>query len=118
MQDFKQLNVYKESYALSIEICKEIKNNHHQRIREQLMASATSIPANLTEFAGMESVPQKKEKLRTCIREANETEHWLQTFKDIGELSEEKFKDYSARLISVRKMLINLLKAVESKATK
>lgn len=113
MQDYKKLHVYEEAYSLSIAVCKIIKNSRHQRIREQLMGSVTSIPANLTEFAGMEQPKQKLEKLRTCIREANETEHWLNTFKDLDEMSPENYKEFSEKLIIVRKMLHNLLKSLE-----
>ena len=66
----------------------------------------------------MNKISQQAEKLRTVVREANETEERLKVFHKIGELSDEQYNDYTERIIYVRKMLINLLKAVESQEPK
>ncbi|MEM2908638.1 MAG: four helix bundle protein [Candidatus Bilamarchaeaceae archaeon] len=47
------------------------------RAKEQLLASASSICANLAEMGAFESKAQMRQKPITCIGEANETEFWL-----------------------------------------
>ena len=93
MQDVKKLKVYQVSSELSIDICNAIKNSRQFRLKEQIMASSTSIPSNLGEFAGMNKISQQAEKLRTVVREANETEERLKVFHKIGELSDEQQPD-------------------------
>jgi len=54
----------------------------------------------------------QKQKVSTCLGEANETEFWLNFCKDVGLLNEGRFKDFANRLKITRMMLFNLYKSV------
>jgi len=43
MQDFKELEVYKKAYDLSVKIAKEIKDSQNFRLKGQLFGSITSV---------------------------------------------------------------------------
>ena len=117
MQDFKKLKVYQEAYSLSKDIYNEIKDvKGNFRLKEQLFASSTAICANLAEMGSFENKNQQKQKVGTCIGEANETEFWLNFCKDVQLLTEERFKELANRLKMTRMMLFNLHKSVKAEA--
>jgi len=114
MQDFRKLKVYQEAYGLSKDIyneTKDIKGNF--RLKEQLFGSSTAICANLAEMGSFDNRNQQRQKVATCIGEANETEFWLNFCKDVGLLDEIKFKGYLNTLKTTRMMLYNLHKSVK-----
>ena len=114
MQDFRKLKVYQEAYGLSKDIyneTKDIKGNF--RLKEQLFGSSTAICANLAEMGSFDNRNQQRQKVATCIGEANETEFWLNFCKDVELLDEEKFKEFLNRLKMARMMLYNLHKTIK-----
>lgn len=117
MQDYRKLKVYQEAYNLSKELymeMREVKSNF--RLKEQLFGASTAICANLAEMSAFENKNQQKQKVTTCLGEANETEFWLNFCKDVGLLNEGRFKEFANRLKVTRMMLFNLHKSVEAEA--
>jgi four helix bundle protein len=113
VQDFKKLRVYQEAYKLSKDIYKEMKDlQGHFRLKEQLFASTTAICANIAEMGAFENKNQQKQKIGTCIGEANETDFWLNFCRDVNLLTEDKFKDFQNRVKATRMMLDNLHKPI------
>ncbi|MCK5346441.1 MAG: four helix bundle protein, partial [Candidatus Heimdallarchaeota archaeon] len=82
------------------------------RTKEQLLASASSICANLAEMAAFESKPQMKQKIITCIGEANECEFWLDLMQEIKVLPQREHIDFMGRVVKIRSMLFNLKKSI------
>jgi four helix bundle protein len=114
VQDFKKLRVYQEAYKLSKDIYKEMKDlQGHFRLKEQLFASTTAICANIAEMGAFENKNQQKQKIGTCIGEANETDFWLNFCRDVNLLTEDKFKDFQNRVKTTRMMLYNLHKSIK-----
>ena len=114
MQDFKKLAVYTTAYGLAKDLYNEIKDvKGNFRLKEQLFGSSTAICANLAEMGSFDNRNQQKQKISTCIGEANETEFWLNFCKDVEIINEDKFKDYLNRLKTTRMMLYNLHKSVK-----
>jgi four helix bundle protein len=114
MQDFKKLKVYQEAYDLSKEVYKELKDvKGNFRLKEQLFGSTTAVCANLAEMSAFENKNQQKQKVTTCLGEANETEFWLNFCKDSGLLTEDKFKEFVNKLKVTRMMLFNLHKSIK-----
>jgi four helix bundle protein len=113
MQDFKKLNVYQEAYNLSKNVYNELKDvKGNFRPKEQLFGSTTAICSNLAEMSAFDNKNAQKQKVVTCLGEANETEFWLNFCKDVSLLDGEKFRDFVNRLKITRMMLFNLRKAV------
>jgi len=113
-QNFKNLNVYDDAFKLSRDLYLFFldKQQVSHRAKEQVMASASSICANLAEMAAFESKPQQKQKLITCIAEANETEFWLDMMQELKVLPQREHLDFMGRLVKIRSMLFNLKRSM------
>ncbi len=107
-----KLDIYNESYKLSLDIFNDFKDCKYLRLRDQLLGSITSIPANIAEMGAFDNKNQIKQKLKTCISECNEAEFWLTFFKDSDIIKHEKYKEYINRIKKTRMMLYNLLKSI------
>lgn len=112
MQNFKELKVYQEAYELSKDVYEVIKDWKNMRLQGQLFGSVTSICANLAEMGAFDNNNSQIQKVRTCIGEANESEFWLDFCKDSKLITAEKHKDFTERMIKIRKMLLGLLKSM------
>lgn len=112
-QNFKNLQVYQEAYALAKDIYNELREiDKHFRLKDQVLGSTTSVCTNLAEMASMDNKNQQKQKVITAIGEANETEVWLDLCKDVGLIEEGKYTDYLNRNKKIRMMLYNLKKSL------
>lgn len=117
VQDFKKLRVYQEAYKLSKDVYDEMKDlQGHFRLKQQLFGSTTSICANLAEMGAFENKNQQKQKVGTCIGEANETDFWLNFCTEVGLLKEENFKDFQNRIKTTRMKLFNLQRVIKQGA--
>ena len=114
MQDFKKLRVYQEAYGLSKDLYNELKDvKGNFRLKEQLFGCSTAICVNIAEMGAFDNRNQQRQKVATCIGEANETEFWLNFCKDVELIEEQRFKDYINRLKITRMILYNLHKAIK-----
>ena len=75
------------------------------------MAAVSSIPANLSEMCAYTSPGQQKQKVSTCIGEANEVEMWLNLCKDTELIDRGKCIDFIERIQMIRKMLYKFMKS-------
>ena len=118
-QNFKNLVVYDEAFRLSKDLFVFFEDKHvSHRAKEQLMASASSICANLAEMGAFESKSQQRQKVITCIGEANESEFWLDMMKELKVLPQREHLDFMNRLVKVRSMLFNLKRSIQEEAEK
>jgi len=114
-QNFKNLKVYSDAFRLSKDLYVFFEGKKMSfRTKEQLLASASSICANLAEMAAFESKPQQRQKVITCISEANETEFWLDMMQELKLLPQREHIDFMGRLVKIRSMLFNLKKNMEA----
>ena len=112
-QNFKNLKVYEEAFGLSKEIYLFLEDKKMSlRAKEQLLASVSSICANLAEMAAFESKGQQKQKIITCIAEANETEFWLDLNYELKIVPQREHLDFMNKLVKIRSMLFNLKKTM------
>ena len=113
-QNFKNLKIYDDAFRLSKDLYVFFQNQHQvpMRAKEQLLASASSICANLAEMAAFESKPQQKQKVITCIGEANECEFWMDMMQELKVLPQREHIDYMGRLVKIRSILFNLKKSM------
>lgn len=91
---FLEIEVYKESFQLSLEIEDLIKlfpAAEKYLLVDQMIRAARSIPAQITEgYARRESLKDFQRYLRDCVGEANEMiNHLMPSFQDFS------FKDIS-----------------------
>ena len=113
-QNFKNLKIYDDAFRLSKDLYLFFgdKQMVSFRAKEQLLASASSICANLAEMAAFESKPAMKQKVITCIGEANECEFWMDMMEQLKVLPQREHLDFMNRLVKIRSMLFNLKKSM------
>jgi four helix bundle protein len=75
----------KKTFTLAVEavkFCRELQSQHKEYIiSKQLMRSATSVGAMLREAQGAESKVDFIHKMSIALKEANETEYWIELLK-------------------------------------
>ncbi|MFC2154301.1 four helix bundle protein [Candidatus Altiarchaeota archaeon] len=113
-QNFHNLEVYQNAYSLSVDIYKALQDIRGEfRLKDQITGAASSIGANLAEMGSMDNKNQQRQKVITCLGEANELEHWLNYSREIGLITESDTQTFLERLITIRKQLFGLMKAIE-----
>ena len=75
-------------------------------IFKQLIRSATSIGANIREALRGESRKDFTHKLRISLKEANETEYWLEILYKVNSLQENVYNELNNKSGTLRRKLI------------
>ena len=91
---YKYLSKEKREYIISKQICK----------------SGTSIGANIAEAQRAQSTADFVSKMKISLKEANETQYWLQLLHQTGYLSDKEFESIHADLVEVLKILTAICK--------
>jgi len=114
MQNFKNLKVYDEAFRLSKDVFEFMEDKQmSRRAKEQLLASVSSICANLAEMGAFDSIAAKKQKLVTCVGEANEAEFWLDLCYSLKIIPQREHLNFMASLVRIRSMLCKLKASME-----
>jgi four helix bundle protein len=116
MQDFKKLRVYEEAFRLSKDVFEFMEDKKMSfRAKEQLLASVSSICANLAEMGAIDSIPAQRQKLVTCIGESNEAEFWLDLCYSLKIIPQREHLRFMDALVRIRSMLCKLKASVEKR---
>ena len=105
------------SYAFSLRIIKMYhvlsEDRHEKVLAKQILRSGTSIGANVSESRFAASKPDFRSKLTIALKEANETDYWLNLLHDSGYLTNEEFASLDKDLTSLINMLVKSLKTTQ-----
>ncbi|MBG6131947.1 four helix bundle protein [Aquimarina sp. EL_43] len=116
MRDFKELKVWKESHKLCLliyELTKRFPDDERFGIISQLRRASTSVPTNISEGCGHDSNKEFARFLRIASGSISEVEYLLILSKDLGYLEKEQANDLLNKVVFIRKMLFNLVKAIK-----
>jgi len=106
-------NVIKEkSYAFAIEIVSLYKILAERKefvLSKQLLRSGTSIGANVRESEHAQSKADFIHKLSIALKEANETEYWLDLLHETKYLSQTEFENIKPSIIELLKLLTSII---------
>ena len=91
---YKYLNENKKEYVLS----------------RQLLKSGTSIGANVKEAIRGQTKPDFYAKMNVALKEASETEYWLEILKETDYIDEVSFKSIYSDCQEILKILISITK--------
>jgi four helix bundle protein len=94
-----------------------VKEHKEFVITRQLLKSGTAIGALVREAEYAASKPDFINKLTVALKEANETEYWLNLLKDTGYLDESKFESLSMECNQLISIMVSSLKTLKSKIT-
>lgn len=84
-------------------------------IARQIMRSGTSIGANVREAEYAVSRADFINKLSIALKEANETEYWLELLRYSKTIEKELFEEYNQALKEILRLLISIIKKSKEK---
>lgn len=117
MQNFRQLEVWRRAHGLALNVQRltgAIPRRDNSGLISQIRRAALSIPANIAEGSSKESDKDFARFLVIAIASASELEYHLQFSFDAGLIPRAEFEARLAEVVTVRRMLIGLLKRVRS----
>lgn len=111
MKDFRNLNVWEKAHQFVLgiySVTEGFPKDELYGLTSQVRRAAVSIPTNIVEGSSRRSEKDFARFLQIGVGSASETEYLLILCYDLKR--EEKFKVLSDQAITIRKMLINLIK--------
>ena len=89
-------------------LCREKKE---YVLSKQLLRSGTAIGALIREAEQAESKADFIHKLAIALKEANETDYWIDLLKATDYLEEKEFNSIKADVVELLKLLISIIKS-------
>ncbi len=83
---------------------------HEYILSKQLLRAGTSIGANIKEAIQAQSRNDFISKMNISLKEASETEYWLDLLYETSYISEKEFKSIAADCNGINKILISIVK--------
>ncbi len=106
-------NVIKEkSFSFAIEVVslyKVLVERKEFVLSKQLLRSGTSIGANIREAEHAQSKADFINKLSISLKEANETEYWLDILFETNYLTKIEFENTKPKIIELLKLLTSII---------
>lgn len=111
--------VLEKSFNFSVRILKLYKyllkqDRLLEPILKQILRSGTSIGANITEAQNAPSTKDFINKLNISLKEARESEYWLNLFRASDIIDENSFKSLQEDCKELIKLLITIIKTAKS----
>ena len=91
------------------------EERHEYIMSKQLCRSGTSIGANIAESKNAQSTADFISKLSISLKEADETEYWLELLKDSDTITQEEFDSVSNDLKTIIGTLVNIINKLKEK---
>lgn len=114
--EFTDLEVWQKSHQLVIDMYKivsDFPDEEKFRLTDQLCRSAASIPANIAEGKGRNTINEYIQFLYTARGSVEETKYHLLLARDLGYLSKDQQKTFWNRYREVGKMINGLIKSLK-----
>jgi len=104
-----------KSYIFALRVVKLYKHLVSEKkeyvLSKQVLRSGTSIGALIKESEHAQSKADFINKMSIALKEANETEYWLQLLKDSGYISEQSFNSIHNDSVELIKILVSIVKS-------
>ena len=117
LQNFKNLEVWKKSHALTLSVYESTSQFPREEIyglTSQIRRACASIPTNIAEGSGRESAADFARFLQIAVGSATETEYLVLLARDLKYITAAQYTELIGTTIRVKKMLISLLKRVRA----
>jgi len=115
MRDYKSLNVWKKSHALTLQIydiSKSFPNYEIFGVTSQIRRATSSIPTNISEGCGRNTPSDFKRFLGIAYGSAAESEYLILLSKDLQYIDETVYNDLSEKIEEIKKMLSSLIRTI------
>ena len=118
MRDFRKLQVWEKSHALTLkiyELTSQFPREEIYGLTNQIRRACTSIPTNIAEGCGRESPADFARFLQMAMGSASETEYLILLAHNLKYFNAKQYVELTDAIVSVKKMLTSLLKTIRSK---
>ncbi len=103
-----------KSKQFALNIIRIYQSLHYEKkeqiLSKQLLRSGTSIGANVKEAVRAQSRPDFYSKLNIALKEASETEYWLELLHESGYINEQLFSGIYADCQELIRILVSITK--------
>ena len=110
--------IYKKSYAFALRIVKAYKfltdSQREFILSKQLLRSGTSIGALCKEAQHAQSRADFLNKMNIALKEANETEYWLNILRDSEFIDESSYNSIQKDCSEILRLLISIVKTTKN----
>ena len=110
----KENAIVRKSLAFSVRIVNLQKHLAEQKkeyvISKQIYKSGTSIGANVAEAQRAQSTADFISKMKIALKEANETQYWLQLLHETKYLTDKEFDSIHSDMVEILKILTAICK--------
>lgn len=114
-------NVIKEkSFQFAVEIVNLYKTLVERKefvLSKQLLRAGTSIGANIREAEHAQSKADFIHKLSISLKEANETDYWIDLLAETKFISDEEYCKINHKIIEILKLLTSIINTSKNKIT-
>ena len=109
-------NVIKDkSFNFAVDVVnlyKELSYNKKEYVMSrQLLKSGTSIGANVREAEFAQSKPDFTNKMSISLKEANETDYWLDLLHHADFIDDKTFTEFKPKSTEMLKLLVSIVKS-------
>jgi four helix bundle protein len=115
MQDYRKLRVWRKAHELALSVrlaSSRFPRTGYASLRNQITASAESIPCNIVEGCGAGTARDLARFLDISIKSTMELEYQLRLASDYGVLGADEGKALDGEVVDIRRMLYGLKKKV------
>ncbi len=116
MKDIDNNVIVQKSFAFAIRcvhLCKYLREEKKEyEMSKQLIRSGTSIGANVKEALRAQSKADFKSKLNISLKEASETEYWIELLWRTQYINEAAAKSILADCVELIKLLTSIIKHI------
>ncbi|AJA68116.1 four helix bundle protein [Myroides odoratimimus] len=115
MIDYRNYNVWKLSHELVLKIYPLLNlypKYEERNLIDQIRRAVVSIPTNIAEGCGKDTQKELVRYLYIASGSAHEVEYLIFLSKDLGYLNENDFYSVQNDIVSIKKMLVVLIKRI------
>ena len=117
MKDFKNIEIWKRSHKLTLEIYRatqQFPKDEIYGLTSQIRRAVSSIPTNIAEGCGRRTNAEMANFLNIASGSASEVEYEILLAKEINYISEEQYESWTREVSEIRSMLAAYMKKLKS----
>ena len=117
MKDFKNIEIWKRSHKLTIEIYKATQKFPKEEIfglTSQIRRAVSSIPANIAEGCGRRTNAELANFLNIASGSASEVEYEILLAKEVGYITAEQCDAWTQEISEIRSMLAAYMRKLKT----
>ena len=113
MKENKLLKMAQDFAVCVISMADDLRSSNYRSIADQLLRSGTSISANIAEGNHPQSRADMISKFEIALKEANESENWIEICRKSSLISEEVFRSVHKQLVQIKILLISSIRTLK-----